>query len=628
MMRKLREVKKVDVNGVKLEVGQIVKISNAYFKCDNGYYFIEHEPDAPNWCGTDYSLQKINSRTGQLSTAKYSTAFWPLISFTSDKTKGYAADEWNAENAIIEVVYNITNEYVIAHFEEHLERIKAQEKRDAWNFGEEAECVIKANKSIEYISGVIARLHNQNTEPAKAEKETEPAKEKTIYLQGIGTRPATETQNIKINDVIMFNYGYEYIVKAVEKETNNFIYFVIVSEDGKEYVKQMKKNSLWYISRHIEEITETEANNANDDFLNILQELECKLFYACEGETNSAKDEAHKAVKKALETYCNATQHEQPQEAEQTAQTSKEEQPQEKSQTKLYYTINESTARTAQQLNSFSDYKEGTATNTYKLYCDEVYKIAEEVAEKQPKNAEKAAAMAQRYAKKLGEYYNDYYRNEAYCPSVMVCGPANFPTQKKEKQNARRETLNNTWNYLESYKNRIKGLLQPGAIKSGDADAIEEIQAKIDKLTAEKETAKQFNLFVRQGGKPAEFVGLSKDFKRSLLFQLEYMHTEKPQLDTTNTNAEIRRLQSRLEQLKKAKETGNSEEENELFTIVRNAEIMRLQLVFDGIPESSTRETLKKHGFKWSPKNKAWQRILNNNSEYALKQVKKELNIA
>jgi hypothetical protein len=55
--------------------------------------------------------------------------------------------------------------------------------------------------------------------------------------------------------------------------------------------------------------------------------------------------------------------------------------------------------------------------------------------------------------------------------------------------------------------------------------------------------------------------------------------------------------------------------------VVRNKEDMRLQLIFDGKPEEKTRETLKSNGFRWAPSNMAWQRLLNNNAEWALKRI-------
>ena len=55
--------------------------------------------------------------------------------------------------------------------------------------------------------------------------------------------------------------------------------------------------------------------------------------------------------------------------------------------------------------------------------------------------------------------------------------------------------------------------------------------------------------------------------------------------------------------------------------VKRNKDIMRLQIIFDGKPSDETRAKLKESGFRWAPSVAAWQRLLNNNSEYALKRM-------
>ena len=59
----------------------------------------------------------------------------------------------------------------------------------------------------------------------------------------------------------------------------------------------------------------------------------------------------------------------------------------------------------------------------------------------------------------------------------------------------------------------------------------------------------------------------------------------------------------------------------ETAKIIRNKDEMRLQLVFDGKPAEKTREILKSNGFRWAPSQTAWQRLLNDNAEYALKRI-------
>lgn len=296
---------------------------------------------------------------------------------------------------------------------------------------------------------------------------------------------------------------------------------------------------------------------------------------------------------------------------------------------RVYYTINEETARIAKNINSFSDYVAGSATNTYIAYCDEVYNIVEKIAEKKPQRAQEAQNKALYYSKKLSQYFNDYYKNEASCPSVMICGPANFPTRKKERQNSRRDTLNNTWEYLQSYKKKIENILtceQP--IKAGDADATEQIREKITKLEEAKEQMKAINAYYRKHGTIDGFEGITEKQRQHIDFVTKNDWAKFGLFDTTNINAEIRRLKARLEKLESVKDAGTKEESNDLFTVIENVEIMRLQLLFDGIPDESIRDILKRHGFRWSPKNKAWQRQLTDNARYSLKQVKEQLNIA
>ena len=92
-----------------------------------------------------------------------------------------------------------------------------------------------------------------------------------------------------------------------------------------------------------------------------------------------------------------------------------------------------------------------------------------------------------------------------------------------------------------------------------------------------------------------------------------------------NNNANIRHTRSRLEALKAEKERGTAETSNEFFRVKENTEAMRIQLFFDGKPEPEVRQIVKAHGFRWAPSVGAWQRQLNNNGRYAVKQVIEEL---
>ena len=297
---------------------------------------------------------------------------------------------------------------------------------------------------------------------------------------------------------------------------------------------------------------------------------------------------------------------------------------------RAYFSINEQTARTAKNVNSFYEYKEGSATAEYRHYVDKVYDVVERIAEERPHLLEKAERMAERYSRKLSIYYNDYYRNEASCPSIMISGGGNFPVRKKEKQNSRIETLCKEWEYLQSYAGKIENLLtmkQP--ILSGDEQAVELLQEKLDAMVETQEMMKAVNAYYRKEKTLDGCPNLTQEEIEALKAEMssKWHWADTPYLpyELSNNNASIKRTRERLESLKKVKEAGSQETENEFCKVVENTEIMRLQLFFEGKPEPEVRDILKKNGFRWAPSQAAWQRQLTNNAKYALKEVMSEL---
>lgn len=297
---------------------------------------------------------------------------------------------------------------------------------------------------------------------------------------------------------------------------------------------------------------------------------------------------------------------------------------------RTYYSINEKMAWAANNANSMRDYKEGSATAEYKNYVNKVYECVEQIAEEKPHLLEKAIRMAERYSRKLSIYYNDYYRNEAACPSILISGAGNFPVRKKEKQNSRRDTLHKEWEYLESYARKIENLLtmkQP--ILSGDEQAVELLQEKLDGLVETQEMMKAVNAYYRKektlDGCPNLTQEEIEKLKADMASSWHWADVPYLPYELTNNNANIKRTRDRLESLKKVKEAGTQETESEFCKVVENTEIMRLQLIFDEKPEAEVREILKRNGFRWAPSHEAWQRQLTNNARYAMKQVMIEL---
>ena len=79
-----------------------------------------------------------------------------------------------------------------------------------------------------------------------------------------------------------------------------------------------------------------------------------------------------------------------------------------------YYPINEGAARRAKEMNSFSDYKEGSATAEYRAMVDKAAAIAEQQKSRvDPMYHEKIDHLLDTYARKLAENMNQGFAIDA-----------------------------------------------------------------------------------------------------------------------------------------------------------------------------------------------------------------------
>ena len=147
-----------------------------------------------------------------------------------------------------------------------------------------------------------------------------------------------------------------------------------------------------------------------------------------------------------------------------------------------YYPINEGAAHRAKEMNSFSDYKEGSATAEYRAMVDKAAAIAEKQKSRvDPMYHEKIDHLLDTYARKLAENMNQGFAIDARVPSVMIAGPANFPVGKKEKQNRARDSNMEEWRYIQGLLDKIRSTGM-GGISADDPAAIEKLQKKLDGL--------------------------------------------------------------------------------------------------------------------------------------------------
>lgn len=298
---------------------------------------------------------------------------------------------------------------------------------------------------------------------------------------------------------------------------------------------------------------------------------------------------------------------------------------------RVYHEINEESARQAHNMMSFREYKTGSLTAEYRGNVNKAYDLADMVAEQKPDEAEKVYRIAERYSKKMADNLNAKSRIGCMCPSVMISGAGNFPVRKKEKQNAAEDRNHQEWKEIQKLLDKIrKAGTGKEVIMSGDADAVEKLEKKLEGLKENQNRMKAANKAIRL-----------KDTKKGneLLKEMGYTDKQIEELRTpdfcgrlgyadyalTNNNANIHRVEDRLKHLKAVKTQENTEIENEYFKVVENTEIMRLQIFFEGKPEPEIREVLKSNGFRWAPSQSAWQRQLTSNAKYALNRVIEQL---
>ena len=284
-----------------------------------------------------------------------------------------------------------------------------------------------------------------------------------------------------------------------------------------------------------------------------------------------------------------------------------------------YYEINEADARMAHDANSMSEFKAGSETEGYRAQVDEAYRMAEEQAERFPEAADKAYALADRFARKYAEWLNEGYRIDAMCPSILVSGGGNFPVRKKERQNARRSSHMERYEKVMGIKRRIASI-GTGGIQVGDPNALERLEAKAKRLEERQDMMKRANAHYRKNGTLEGFDGVGADEAERIKHDMERFGMSKPFPSWQLSNNLATR--ARIAELQREKESDAEDRDTEIngepCTVVENADIMRLQLMFDGKPDEETRSKLKANGFRWSPKNGAWQRQLTENARRAL----------
>ena len=186
------------------------------------------------------------------------------------------------------------------------------------------------------------------------------------------------------------------------------------------------------------------------------------------------------------------------------------------------------------------------------------------------------------------------------------------------------------------WEQRAEAAEKNTAISSDDPEAVARLKEKISACEKLQEIMKAANKIVKNKklsdqekvDKLNSDLRLKKEKGWKLLKPDFCGRIGFPDYELKNNNANIRRMKKRLEELETL-QAENQETKEKTYgdiSVVENVEENRIQIFFPGKPDRETRDILKSHGFRWSPRNMAWQRHLNSAGKWAAEAVLTKLN--
>ena len=175
------------------------------------------------------------------------------------------------------------------------------------------------------------------------------------------------------------------------------------------------------------------------------------------------------------------------------------------------------------------------------------------------------------------------------------------------------------------YERRAEAAENNTAISSDYPEALAKLKEKLESLQISQTRMKQINAYYKKNGTCRGFHGLSDELADKLVEDMRHHPWDKRPFAAyalANNNQNINTVKKRIARLTEAKELGYQGWEFDGGRVVANADVNRLQIFFDEIPDEEVRKELKGRGFKWAQSVGAWQRQLTDNAIYAASRVK------
>lgn len=166
-------------------------------------------------------------------------------------------------------------------------------------------------------------------------------------------------------------------------------------------------------------------------------------------------------------------------------------------------------------------------------------------------------------------------------------------------------------------------------IRAEDADAVDQLQARIAETERLQERMKTANKIVRDKrlsdddkiGQLGTECGIPADGARKLLRPDFAGRIGFANYELTNNAANIRRMQARVGALTKESARPSVTVEFPGGRMEDNAGDCRVRIYHDEKPGPDVIQKLKANGFHWSPSNRAWQRLRNDSARWAAARI-------
>jgi hypothetical protein len=289
---------------------------------------------------------------------------------------------------------------------------------------------------------------------------------------------------------------------------------------------------------------------------------------------------------------------------------------------KKYFDKLEPTAKISAQGRSFSSEKRGRAV--LKEFLEDLNRYSKQVEEIDPGKVEE-------FKEKFTDKYLAFLYASSRTISSMITGPAKFPVRRAEKaNNAEGKRGQELVQFPKTYIDRLERntrrekMAKSGAFKP--ENQLKQAKADLTAIEYEQNRVSKANRVITKWLKTGDTDGTAFSLAE-LGYDSEF--AVKAMANRKGYNRKIvsrygmyasrkkASIKERIADLEKTVEKGPVGEKVDFEGgyVFRNRPYNRLQLIFDDKPSDEIRTVLKKNGYRWSPRFKAWQRQLTPNAE-------------